>query len=49
MSDRIMVMNKGKIEEIGEAKQVFHNPKSEYTKSLLASIPGRQLVVGSRW
>jgi peptide/nickel transport system ATP-binding protein len=41
MSDRIMVMNKGKIEEIGEAKQVFHNPKSEYTKSLLASIPGR--------
>jgi peptide/nickel transport system ATP-binding protein len=40
MSDRIMVMNKGKIEEIGEAKQVFHDPKSEYTKSLLASIPG---------
>jgi peptide/nickel transport system ATP-binding protein len=46
MSDRIMVMNKGKIEEIGEAKQVFHDPKSDYTKSLLAIIPGRG-VVGS--
>jgi peptide/nickel transport system ATP-binding protein len=44
MSDRIMVMNKGKIEEIGEAKQVFHYPKSDYTKSLLASIPGRGVV-----
>jgi peptide/nickel transport system ATP-binding protein len=44
MSDRIMVMNKGKIEEIGEAKQVFHDPKSDYTKSLLASIPGRGVV-----
>ncbi len=38
MSDRIIVMNKGKIEEIGEADEVYANPKSEYTKKLIASI-----------
>lgn len=39
ISDRIMVMNKGKIEETGTADQVYHNPQSEYTKKLIASIP----------
>ncbi len=42
ISDRIMVMNQGKIEESGEASQVFHNPVSPYTKRLIASIPGRK-------
>jgi peptide/nickel transport system ATP-binding protein len=41
MSDRIMVMNKGKIEETGNADDVYFNPKNEYTKKLVASIPGR--------
>lgn len=41
MADRIMVMNKGRIEEMGDAYQVFHQPQSPYTQSLLASIPGR--------
>jgi peptide/nickel transport system ATP-binding protein len=40
MSDRIMVMNKGKIEETGDADDVYFNPKTEYTKKLVASIPG---------
>lgn len=40
MSDRIMVMNKGKIEELGDADQVFHHPKTAYTRNLIASIPG---------
>ena len=40
LSDRIMVMNKGKIEEIGEASQVFNHPASQYTKKLISSIPG---------
>jgi len=40
MSDRIMVMRSGAIEEIGPADQVFHHPKSNYTRDLLASIPG---------
>lgn len=39
MSDRIMVMNKGKIEEIGAADQVYHHPQKEYTRQLIASIP----------
>ncbi len=39
MSDRIMVMNQGKIEEIDTAEQIIHNPQSEYTRQLIASIP----------
>jgi peptide/nickel transport system ATP-binding protein len=39
MSDRLIVMKNGKIEEMGEADAVYKNPKSEYTKLLLASIP----------
>jgi peptide/nickel transport system ATP-binding protein len=39
ISDRIMVMNRGKIEEIGAAEQVYHYPSSSYTKKLIASIP----------
>ncbi|MBC7850240.1 MAG: ABC transporter ATP-binding protein, partial [Chitinophagaceae bacterium] len=39
ISDRIMVMNHGRIEEIGDAGQVFKNPTSEYTRKLLESIP----------
>lgn len=41
ISDRIMVMNKGKIEESGSADQVYFNPQTEYTKRLIASIPKR--------
>ena len=39
ISDRIMVMNKGRIEETGPSDQVYFNPGSEYTKQLIASIP----------
>lgn len=41
MSDRIMVMKQGRIEEIGDARQVFLQPRSEYTHKLLEAIPGR--------
>jgi peptide/nickel transport system ATP-binding protein len=40
MSDRIMVMNKGKIEEIGESDDVFNRPQSPYTQKLLEAVPG---------
>jgi peptide/nickel transport system ATP-binding protein len=40
ISDRIMVMNKGKIEEIGLAEDVYNNPQSAYTQRLISSIPG---------
>ena len=42
MSDRIMVMNKGRIEETGSADKVFYHPESEYTRRLLSSLPGRK-------
>jgi len=39
MSDRIAVMNQGKLVEIGTAEQVYHEPKDEYTKALFAAVP----------
>jgi peptide/nickel transport system ATP-binding protein len=39
ISDRIMVMNQGKIEEIGPAEEVYHSPKSLYTQQLIAALP----------
>ncbi len=39
ISDRIMVMNKGKIVETGTAEQVYGNPQNAYTQRLIASIP----------
>ncbi|MBC7904775.1 MAG: ABC transporter ATP-binding protein, partial [Gemmatimonadaceae bacterium] len=42
ISDRIMVMEKGKIVESGGAEQIYHHPQQEYTRRLIASIPGRK-------
>ena len=39
ISNRIMVMNKGKIEESGSADEIYYHPKKEYTQKLIASIP----------
>jgi peptide/nickel transport system ATP-binding protein len=39
MSDRIMVMNQGKIEEIGPAEQIYAKPQQDYTRKLIAAIP----------
>jgi len=39
ISDRIMVMQKGRIEEIGLAEDVYYHPQSAYTKQLIAAIP----------
>ncbi len=39
MSDQLLVMNKGKVEEINDADIIFENPKSEYTKKLIHAIP----------
>jgi peptide/nickel transport system ATP-binding protein len=39
MSDTMIVMKNGKIEEMGDAKAIYEDPRSEYTKSLLSSIP----------
>ena len=39
MSDRIMVMNRGKIEEMGSAESIYRSPEKDYTRQLIASIP----------
>lgn len=39
ISDRIMVMNKGQIEEIGSAEEVYFHPQQAYTRQLIESIP----------
>jgi len=39
MSDRIAVMNKGKIVETGDAERVYKDPQDEYTRALLAAVP----------
>ena len=39
VSDRIAVMHRGEIVESGPAESVYTNPKEEYTKALLASVP----------
>jgi len=49
LCDNIVVMYGGRICERGTAKEIFYNPKHEYTKGLLRSIPtgsnvGKKLV-----
>lgn len=43
MSDRMVVMNKGKVEEMGDADSIYNNPQTEYTKKLIGAIPKGQL------
>jgi len=38
VSDRIMVMNQGRIEEIGSAEAIYNNPQQDYTRQLIAAI-----------
>jgi peptide/nickel transport system ATP-binding protein len=40
--DRIIVMQKGRIVEAGPAGKVLHDPDTDYTRSLLAAIPGQE-------
>ena len=56
ISDRVCVMYNGKIKETGITKEIFENPKDDYTKHLLSSEPeerdlhydknGRSIVSG---
>lgn len=39
MSDQLLVMNKGKIEELDDADVIYNLPKKEYTKKLINAIP----------
>jgi oligopeptide transport system ATP-binding protein len=39
MSDRIAVMNQGKLVEVGTAEQIYNEPQDEYTKALFTAVP----------
>jgi peptide/nickel transport system ATP-binding protein len=39
ISDRMMVMNKGEIVEVGDPEDIYAHPKQEYTKRLISAIP----------
>ncbi|MGB3496406.1 MAG: ABC transporter ATP-binding protein [Elainellaceae cyanobacterium] len=43
VSDRIMVMNRGRIEEIGLADEIYNHPQQDYTRQLIAAIPDADL------
>ena len=43
MSDRMAVMNSGKIVELGDADLIYMKPQTEYTKNLINAIPKGQL------
>ncbi len=43
MSDRIMVMNAGRIEEIGPAEEIYQRPRRDYTRQLISAIPAGTL------
>lgn len=48
LCDRVIVMNQGNLVEDGEISQVFEKPKEEYTRKLLAAIPGRKTSLRKR-
>ena len=39
MADQLLVMNKGQIEELGDADDIYAKPKKAYTKKLIDAIP----------
>jgi peptide/nickel transport system ATP-binding protein len=43
ISDRMLVLYNGKIEEMGDADDIYFNPQKDYTKRLISSIPKGRL------
>ena len=39
MSDQLVVMNQGKVEEIGDADDIYKTPETNYTQKLIDAIP----------
>lgn len=44
-SDRLFIMNNGKIVEEGDAEEIINNPRDAYTKKLLEDVP----VIHKKW
>lgn len=39
MADKVLVMKHGKMVEFGETDQILHNPREDYTRTLMAAVP----------
>jgi len=39
IADRIAVMEKGRVVEMGSSEKVYYSPSHEYTKKLISSVP----------
>lgn len=44
ISDRMIVMNQGRIEEEGFPERIYNSPQADYTKKLIAAIPGKKML-----
>ncbi|MDR6711060.1 peptide/nickel transport system ATP-binding protein [Pseudomonas hunanensis] len=44
MADHVLVLRQGRVVEQGPVAQVFDRPESDYTRELIAAIPGRRAV-----
>ena len=47
IADHVCVMQKGRIVEAATTDEVFDNPKEQYTRDLLAAIPGANIELGA--
>jgi peptide/nickel transport system ATP-binding protein len=45
VSHLVYVMHSGKVVESGDPDAIFRAPREEYTKQLIAAIPGQHLAV----
>ena len=46
IADHVTVMQRGKVVEQATVDEVFDNPKTDYTRELLAAIPGADIPLG---
>jgi ABC-type oligopeptide transport system ATPase subunit len=44
MSDRVAIMYQGSVVELAPAEEIYRNPRHDYTRSLIASIPARPSI-----
>lgn len=44
LCDRVVVLSEGRVVETGDTADVFQNPQHDYTRTLIAAIPGRAIL-----